>query len=620
MFSLFLLISGCTQDDPEEVSLVETPDRFTEVIPEPGESRPAPELLDEDDSPELDEQDSHPPPLMMEQAKEVLDAEADGVPKDFSTGLIGTKGTQTGSGGLGSSGSGLGGGGTPEGLGGLGTKGRGTGVSGYGSGSGSFGSKSSNYSPPPSEVGSWDEPPDVYTEHYTNYGVNSLTLVADDALSTFAVDVDTASYSICRAKLNGGVLPPQSAVRVEEFVNSFDYGYTAPGSSSDAPFAVYMEAAPHPWDPGKHLMRVGLQGKEFVGERQPLRLTFLVDVSGSMSSVKKLDLAKRSLHFLVNNLGEEDSVALVTYAGTETVVLPATSLLHDERIHDAIDQLRSGGGTSMGSGMELAYAEASSHYLPGAENRVIVISDGDANIGRNLTWDTILEGIQQHAEEGITMTTVGVGMGNYQDTMMEQLSNNGDGNYFYIDSFEEAKKVFGEDLSGTIQTIAKDVKIQVEWNAEAVSAYRLVGYENRDIADDDFRDDSVDAGEVGSGHSVTALYELVLRDDVRSQELATVRVRAKKPGPDSPAREWLTTFDGAELHSELADASSSFELTVAVAFFAELLRGSQYVNELSYGEVLALAEGAAPQETELHGLIRLAADYAGRGSELAGAL
>ncbi|MCP4807962.1 MAG: VWA domain-containing protein, partial [Proteobacteria bacterium] len=300
------------------------------------------------------------------------------------------------------------------------------------------------------------------SEGYVNYGVNDMTLSTKDALSTFSIDVDTASYTIARRKLLDGYLPPAASVRVEEFVNYFPYAYVQP--VGDAPFAVNMEAAPNPFEPRHHVLRIGVQGDELsADERKPVRLTFLVDVSGSMSSADKLGLAKRSLHLLVDQLDAEDSVALGTYAGATRMVLTPTPATDKDAIHAAIESLSSGGGTAMSSGIDMAYDMAQRAYVPGAENRVVVLSDGDANIGPS-SHQQILTQIQDHAKAGITLTTVGFGMGNYKDTMMEQLANDGDGNYFYIDGMNEARKVFSEDLSGTIQTIARDVKIQVEFD------------------------------------------------------------------------------------------------------------------------------------------------------------
>jgi len=505
----------------------------------------------------------------------------------------GNTGTAYGAGGLGTKGTGLGGGG-------LGSSGYGS--SGYGKGEGQV-----RRAPPPS------------SEHFTDYGTNELVLSATDRLSTFSIDVDTGSYTLARSSLNGGSLPATSAVRVEEFVNYFDYGYIGP--TNGAPFAVNMEAAPSPWDPTRHVLRIGVQADRLEGHaRKPVRLVFLVDVSGSMSGNGRLELAKQSLTDLVGRLGPEDSVGLVTYAGAVKRVLEPTSCTEKERILQALDELRPGGGTAMGSGIDLAYAMAEEAFVRGAENRVVVLSDGDANVGAR-THEQMLESIRGYARRGITLSTVGFGRGNYKDTLMEQLANEGDGNYSYVDSLKEGRRLFGERLGGTIQTVARDVKIQVEFEPEAVLAYRLIGYENRDIADRDFRNDRVDAGEIGSGHSVTALYELVLREDRGEAALATVRLRAKPAGADRPAEEWTTSFSSRLLREELADASPSFRLALGVASFAELLRASPHVEELRYAQVWQLVDGARrPSDeasAELLELIAQAARMSGEGSGLA---
>jgi Ca-activated chloride channel family protein len=450
------------------------------------------------------------------------------------------------------------------------------------------------------------------TEDYTDYGVGGTVLAASDRLSTFSVDVDTASYALSRRKLQEGGLPPESAVRVEEFVNYFAYDYAAP--QDGRPFAVHVEGAPDPVTPNHQVLRVGLQGRSRVGERPPVHLTFLVDTSGSMASADKLGLAKQALHELVDHLGYEDTVALATYAGDTRRVLGPTYTTKKETIHAAIEELTSGGGTAMSSGMETAYQMASESYLHGSENRVIVLSDGDANIGQ-VTHDQILATIQQYAERGITLTTVGFGMGNYKDTMMEQLADKGDGNYYYVDSLQEAQRVFGTNLAGTIETIAKDVKIQVEFEPSAVAAWRLLGYENRDIADQDFRNDKVDAGEVGSGHRVTAVYDLVLKDDLApTATLATVHLRAKKPGPDSAASEWTTPVQVSSLGTSFAAAGADLRRAWTVAVFAEKLRGSPFEAEIGW-DVLhreaARASRGLPEDKELISLIDTAARLSG---------
>ncbi|MEE2750604.1 MAG: von Willebrand factor type A domain-containing protein [Myxococcota bacterium] len=491
---------------------------------------------------------------------------------------------------------------------------------GRGSAGGSFGAMRRNQNS--AALQSAPMPPrqaQANTEQYTHYGVGGLTLTSADRLSTFAIDVDTASYTIARRKLNNESLPPTASVRVEEFVNALSYNYAGP--QDDTPFRVHMEAAPNPIAEGHHILQVGVQGKEVNSEdRKPVRLTFLVDTSGSMQSTDKIALAKRSLHFLVDQLGEEDSVSLATYAGSVSRVLEPTTLDEKAKVHNAIEQLTAGGSTAMNSGIGLAYQMARESFVPGAENRVIVLSDGDANVGPS-SHTEILSTIRQYAEQGITLSTIGFGMGNYKDTMMEQLANKGDGNYFYIDQFAEAKKVFGQKLAGTIQTIAKDVKIQVEFNPNAVVSYRLIGYENRDIADKDFRNDRVDAGEIGSGHTVTALYDVVLAPQASESELATVRIRHKKAGRDAPASESSTPFSSSNLVASFSSASDNLQMAYSAASFAELLRGSPYANELSYGQVWKWVQEASrtgsAEDQELLGLIATAARLTGEETTVA---
>jgi Ca-activated chloride channel family protein len=432
------------------------------------------------------------------------------------------------------------------------------------------------------------------TERYEDHGVNPWTDTTEDPLSTFAIDVDTGSYAIARKKLlQQNALPPAESVRVEEFVNYFRYDY--PNPDGDLPFGVHVEAAPSPFtaEPNRYLARIGVQGKRLQAkERKPIHLTFLVDVSGSMNAPDKLPLAVESLKILTNNLQPGDTVALVTYAGHTAKLLDPTGLENKGAILEALYGLGAGGGTGMSDGMKTAYELAISQKKPGHVSRVIVLSDGDANIGPS-SHDEILEQIQAYVDEGVTMSTIGLGMGNYKDDTMEQLANKGNGNYYYIDSIEEARKVFGEQLDGTLQVIAKDVKLQVEFDPEQVSRYRLIGYENRDIADEDFRDDSVDAGEIGAGHTVTALYELELAGKPAS-ELGTVRVRHKKPDAIK-ATEDAFAIQGASFRAKFAEASKDFQFASAVAAFAEVLRESPHASELNYDWVLEVAQaGTSP--------------------------
>jgi Ca-activated chloride channel family protein len=446
--------------------------------------------------------------------------------------------------------------------------------------------------------------PDVATptETYTDYGRNPRQLTATDPLSTFAVDVDTASYTLIRRKLTEGKLPRRAAVRVEEVLNRFHYDDPAP---TTAPFAVRTEGTPSPWTPGTHLVRVGVQGRA-PGPRQPAHLTFLVDTSGSMTSPDKLGLVQHGLRQLVSQLRPVDTVAIVAYAGSAGVVLDPTPGDQQRRILAAIDNLRAGGSTAMGAGIQAAYDLADQTRAVGHTNRVILLSDGDANVGET-RHGPLTDSIRHYAARGIALTTVGVGDGNYRDTTMEQLANDGDGTYVYLDTPEEARRVFVDELPTTLDVLARDVKIQVAWDASVVTWYRLVGYENRDLADADFRRDAVDAGEVNAGHHVTALYEVQLAPGATGP-LGTVRLRYKPPGPDAPATEaaWPLTLGpttpGHDLH-----------LAIAAASFAEKLRGG--LPELPWSRVESLAADVAvsPDEKELLRLIRTAAELAGEG-------
>jgi Ca-activated chloride channel family protein len=425
---------------------------------------------------------------------------------------------------------------------------------------------------------------------------HAFTDAREDAFSTFAVDVDTASYSLARRYLNQGNLPPAGAVRVEEFVNYFKYRYTPPQQGA---FTVHLEGAPSPFVPGRHFLRVGVQGKVISrSQRKPAHLVFLVDTSGSMRPQDRLPLAKEAMKLAVKNLNENDTVAIVTYAGGTRDVLQPTPASDQERIYAAIDSLQSGGGTAMGSGMELAYRHAVKKASGNVVSRVIVLTDGDTNIGPNLSAGSMLESIGKYVAEGVTMTTVGFGMGNYRDDLMEKLADKGNGNCFYVDGWSEAKKVFETQLTGTLEVIAKDVKIQVEFNPEAVRRYRLVGYENRDVADRDFRNDKVDAGEIGAGHNVTALYEVELTG--AQQQLATVRIRAKAPN-GTEAAEQSFPFERNLLRSSLETASTDFRFALGVGAAADILRHSPAAEGWSLVTARKLAEGATegqPERTE----------------------
>ena len=458
-------------------------------------------------------------------------------------------------------------------------------------------------------------PPDATPhqgEEYVEYGVRPFVHAAADPLSTFAVDVDTGSYTIARRKLREGALPPPAAVRAEEFVNYFRPGVTAP---VEAAFAVHTELAPSPFRPGRALLRVVLQARRPV-ERPPVNLVFLVDTSGSMRSPDKLPLVVRSLSLLTEALRPDDRVAVCTYAGDTRVVLPPTPVSERASILGALRGLEAAGSTAMGSGIELAYGLAARMARPGSATRVIVCSDGDANVGPT-SHQQILALIQRQRAAGVTLGTVGFGMGNYRDGLMEQLANQGDGSYAYVDSEAEARRLFQEDLTSSLQLVARDAKVQVAFDPARVARYRLVGYENRAILDEQFRDDRVDAGEVGAGHAVTAFYELELAPDSQGP-LGEVRLRWRdaEPLPEDPAHELCTPLP-AEQAPGFALASPRFRVQACAAELAEVLRRSPHVTTRPE-EVLPLLEEALDprgdeREQELLELTRRAAALARAG-------
>ena len=455
-------------------------------------------------------------------------------------------------------------------------------------------------------------------EEYVDHVRNGFVDAATDPRSTFSIDVDTASYALVRRKLTEGYLPPPAAVRVEEFVNAFPYDYPRPPEG--APFGVSFEGAPSPFGGDNWLVRVGVQGKRIAtDQRRSVHLTFLVDTSGSMQSNDKLGLARRALEGLTRELRDGDTVALVAYAGSAGVILPPTPMSRRGEVVDALRRLSAGGSTAMGAGIALAYRLAERSYVEGAVNRVIVLSDGDANVG--VTDPGALNAlIRRHADKGIALTVAGFGAGNYKDARMERLANDGDGNYYYIDSEREAQRVFVDQLTSTMVVIGRDVKIQVDFDPASVRAYRLLGYENRDIADDDFRNDAVDAGEIGAGHRVTAIYELVLDPAVAPgtmRPLARVAVRNKAPGPDAPAVERSYPLFASALRPAIEQTSRAFRIALSAASFADRLRGGSEARAQgpSYAEIAALARAAArpeyPEDAELVSLIERARRLSG---------
>ena len=440
---------------------------------------------------------------------------------------------------------------------------------------------------------------------FKHYGVNPFIDTEDDHFSTFAMDVDTASYTVMRRFVMDGNIPDPDSVRVEEFVNFFDFGYEQP--QEDA-FAIHLDGSPSRFGGENHwLMRVGLQGKAIDDEdRKNATLIFTIDVSGSMEREDRLGLVKRSLRLLVDELRPSDDVGIVIYGSRGQVILNPTSGEDKNRIIEAIDRLQPGGSTFVEEGLQLAYEMAVDHVEPGRITRVIVLSDGVGNVG-NTAADSILRQVRRHVDRGVTLTTVGFGMGNYNDELMEQLANDGNGSYYYVDDLSEARRIFVENLTGTLQTIAKDAKVQVDFNPEVVSRYRLLGYENRRIDDQDFRDDTVDAGEIGAGHSVTALYELKLHDGANG-DVGTVFVRYQEPD-SSRVVEVSQTLQRTELLSRFDDASPRFQLATVVAEYAEILRESYWAQDGTLAQVVAEArrvQGLLPGESDVAEFANLA--------------
>jgi Ca-activated chloride channel family protein len=429
---------------------------------------------------------------------------------------------------------------------------------------------------------------DVDAMFFKNYGVNPFVDTEDDHLSTFATDVDTGSYTIVRRYLHDGHLPPEKAVRVEEFVNYFNYHYAAPQEDT---FAVYAEAAPWSFGTGRknsYLLLLGLKGKQVREEdRKPAILTFVIDVSGSMNRENRLGLVKRSLRMLVERLREEDQIGIAVYGSRGRKVMDHRGLYEKAEILEAIESLQAGGSTYAEEGIRIGYEMAEDAYKRGYINRVILCSDGVANVGKTGA-DDILEIIRKKAEKGITLSAVGFGMGNYNDVLMERLGDKGDGHYVYVDTIAEARRVFEENLTGTLQVIARDVKIQVDFNPEVVRSYRLIGYENRDVPDDKFRDDKHDGGEVGAGHSVTALYELKLWPD-REGVVATTYVRYKHPDT-SEVIEFKSPIAVEDFDESFDVSSSEFQLAATVAEFAEILRKSYWAKGATLDKVLERAQ------------------------------
>jgi Ca-activated chloride channel homolog len=461
-------------------------------------------------------------------------------------------------------------------------------------------------SPSPSPSGSEEAPNDTSGETYGEVKENDFIDTATEPTSTFAVDVDTGSYSLMRRDLTQGRLPQQAGVRPEEYVNYFKYAYPQPVDGH--PFAVQVDGAPSFFGQGLHLLRVGLQGKVIQeANRKRANLVFLVDVSGSMRDPNKLPLVQYALKQLVKRLEPTDTLAIVTYAGGEKVLAPPTPVNNKSAILDAIDGLTASGSTNGEGGIRTAYALAEQAMLQDSINRVVLCTDGDFNVGA--TGAELIQLIEQERDKGVTLTTLGFGQGNYNDQDMEALADHGNGNYAYIDGPGEANRVLGEKLVSTLQVIAKDVKVQVEFRPELVTRYRLVGYENRVMSNDDFRNDAKDAGEIGAGHSVTAFYEVALSAAANAagpngSTLATVRLRYKQPDGDA-----VTEFERPLLASGLAptfdSAAPDFRFAAAVTEFSEILRHSKHSEGARFDDVLGLVTATAGTETDRQELVSL---------------
>lgn len=456
--------------------------------------------------------------------------------------------------------------------------------------------------------------PNWNTESYSSIEENIFHSAMRNPLSTFSVDVDVASYSNIRRFINNGQRPPIDAVRIEEMINYFDYNYDQPGN--EHPFAVHTEISITPWNPKHKLVHIGLQGKLIPTKNlPPSNLVFLIDVSGSMDQPNKLPLVKSSFRMLVDQLRPEDHVSIVAYAGAAGVVLEPTSGAEKRSILSAIDRLEAGGSTAGGEGLTLAYKLAMKNFDPHGNNRIILATDGDFNTGES-SDASMQRLIEEKRKSGVFLTVLGYGMGNYKDSRMEILADKGNGNYAYIDNITEARKVLVNEFGGTLFTIAKDVKIQVEFNPAKVQAYRLIGYENRLLRNEDFNNDKKDAGELGSGHTVTALYEIIPvgaeseffkmdelkyqattinSDAANSDELMTIKLRYKKPNDDASA---LITHPLKDENTPLDETSDNFRWSASVAAFGMLLRESEYVAHYRYDDVASLAEGAHDPDPE----------------------
>lgn len=451
------------------------------------------------------------------------------------------------------------------------------------------------------------------TESYAGITENTFHKAAKTPLSTFSIDVDAAAYSNVRRFINNGNLPPKDAVRIEEMINYFDYEYAKPTGSD--PVNIVTELAPAPWNNQHRLVKIGLKAKTIATDNLPAsNLVFLIDVSGSMNSTNKLPLLVSSFKLLTDQLRAKDKVAIVVYAGNSGLVLPSTTGDAKTAIKEALNKLQAGGSTAGGAGLQLAYKVAAENFIKAGNNRIILATDGDFNVGASS--DTDMQSlIEEKRRSGIFLTVLGYGMGNYKDSKMEILANKGNGNYAYIDNINEARKVLINEFGATLFTVAKDVKLQIEFNPAKVQAYRLIGYENRLLKDEDFNNDLKDAGEMGAGHTVTALYEIIpigvkssfagLIDDLKYQtnpkfesayqgsEMLTIKLRYKQPDGNTSKSIQKVVIDNVQTKT-----SDNFRFAAAVAEFGMLLRGSDFKQNSSYEQVIELAKGALGEDKE----------------------
>ena len=462
----------------------------------------------------------------------------------------------------------------------------------------------------PAPLRSYEQQAIPEREQYASIVENPIRQVAEAPVSTFSIDVDTGAYANVRRMLNAGRLPPSDAVRVEEMINYFPYAYALP--KGNTPFAVNTEIAPAPWNKNHHLLRIGIKGQDIAKTNLPAsNLVFLVDVSGSMDSPERLPLLKSSLKLLINQLRAQDTVSLVTYASGTQLILEPTSGTHKAKIMAALDNLRPSGSTDGAGGIALAYNMAQQGFIRGGINRILLATDGDFNVGMT-NFDALKNMVEEKRKGGVSLSTLGFGVGNYNEKLMEQLADAGNGNYSYIDTLNEGQKVLVDEMTSTLATIAKDVKIQIEFNPDLVSEYRLVGYENRMLQREDFNNDKMDAGEVGAGHSVTAIYELTLKGNSsidalrygkekvagieKSGELGFLRLRYKEPdGNVSRLLEW--PLHRQDVQTSFAQASTEFRFATAVAAFGQQLRGGKHTGEMSYTDIAKIAAEARGTDT-----------------------